>query len=53
MRRFLSFAVLAVMHFPECATGHIPTGYLPYNHRYLTAKQYKIITKYPGDPYED
>lgn len=29
------------------------TGYLPYNHRYLTQKQYNIITKYIGDPYED
>lgn len=31
----------------------MPTGYLPYNHRYLTMKQYKIITKHLGDPYED
>lgn len=31
----------------------IPTGYLPYNHRFLTSKQYKIITKHLGDPYED
>lgn len=29
------------------------TGYLPYNHRYLTRKQYNIITKYLDDPYED
>ena len=31
----------------------VPTGYMPYNHRYLTMKQYKIITKHLGDPYED
>ncbi|CAG9896237.1 hypothetical protein BOVA514_3625 [Bacteroides ovatus] len=31
----------------------VPTGYMPYNHRYLTIKQYKIITKHLGDPYED
>ena len=30
----------------------VPTGYMPYNHRYLTMKQYKIITKHLGDPYE-
>ena len=30
----------------------VPTGYMPYNHRYLTIKQYKIITKHLGDPYE-
>nr|WP_052662353.1 DUF4248 domain-containing protein [Bacteroides acidifaciens] len=73
MKRFLSFAVLAVMYFPGCTTSKnavrclsrwikdctplvkelVPTGYLPYNHRYLTAKQYKIITKHLGDPYED
>lgn len=29
------------------------TGYLPYNHRYLTPKQYNIITKHLGDPYDD
>lgn len=31
----------------------VSTGYLPYNHRYLTRKQYDIITKHLGDPYED
>lgn len=30
----------------------IHTGYLPYNHRHLTSKQYAIITKHLGDPYE-
>ena len=73
MKRALSFAVLAAMYFPGCATsknavrclsrwikGCSPlanelslTGYLPYNHRYLTTKQYVIITKYLGDPYDD
>lgn len=29
------------------------TGYLPYNHRYLTPKQYYIITRHLGDPFDD
>ena len=66
MRRILSFAVLAALYFPGCTTSKnavrclsrwikelVPTGYMPYNHRYLTMKQYKIITKHLGDPYED
>ncbi len=73
MRRILSFAVLAVLYFPGCATSKnavrclsrwikrcsplvkelVPTGYMAYNHRYLTTRQYKIITKHLGDPYED
>lgn len=73
MKRILSFAALAKMYFPRCATSKnavhclsrwikgckplsselISTGYLPYNHRYLTSKQYNIITKYLDDPYED
>ena len=56
MRRILSFAVLAALYFPGCnplTKELVPTGYMPYNHRYLTMKQYKIITKHLGDPYED
>lgn len=69
----MSFAALAVMYFPGCATSKnavrclsrwikgcaplakelMSTGYLPYNHRHLTSKQYHIITKYLDDPYED
>ena len=51
MKRFLSFAVLAVMHFPRCATNKNAVRW--YNHRYQIAKQYKIITKHLGDLYED
>lgn len=29
------------------------TGYKPYNHRYLTPKQFMIITKHLGDPFDD
>ena len=73
MKGILSFAALAVIHFPGGSTNKnavrclsrwikgcnplvkelIPTGYLPYKHRYLTVRQYKIITKHLGDPYED
>lgn len=73
MRGTLSFATLAAMYFPGCATSKnavrclsrwikgcnplakelMSTGYLPYNHRYLTYRQYNIITKHLGDPYED
>lgn len=31
----------------------VPTGYLPYRHRFLNRKQYHIITKYLGDPLEE
>lgn len=29
------------------------TGYAPYNHQLLTPKQYYIITKHLGDPFEE
>ncbi len=29
------------------------TGYAPYNHQRLTPKQYGIITKHLGDPFEE
>ena len=73
MRNILSFATLATMYFPGCATNKnavrclsrwikgctplatelMPTGYHAYSHRYLTPKQYHIITKHLGDPYDD
>lgn len=31
----------------------LTTGYRPYNHRYLTPKQYFIITQHLGDPFDE
>nr|WP_320058594.1 DUF4248 domain-containing protein [uncultured Bacteroides sp.] len=33
------------------ASELLTTGYQPYNHRYLTPKQYTIIVQYLGDPW--
>ena len=54
MRRILSFAVLAALYFPGCTTSKNAVRCLSrWINRYLTMKQYKIITKHLGDPYED
>ena len=58
LRSNLSYSPLAALELyvknPNPLVKELmPTGYLPYNHRYLTMKQYKIITKHLGDPYED
>lgn len=31
----------------------VPTGFLPYRHRYITRKQYRIITKHLGYPFDE
>lgn len=37
----------------DLRTELLTTGYKPYNHRILTPKQYGIIMRYLGDPFEE
>ena len=56
-----SFSELAQMYFPGCsikrctklATLLAETGYLPYNHRWISPKQQALIFENLGDPYPD
>ena len=56
----LSFSELAGMYLQRSikrctnlATALVETGYQPYNHRWLSPKQYGLIIENLGDPFPE